>query len=625
MHTQTAKRSLGAILDQQTLDRVLAAFSSLLPEVTVAVVELDGEVLAVFPSEERETAAAFEAITPRRSLALELDGAPMGQLRAWGSGLAEVGSVLEALQAALMGLLQCGHLQRLLAAETLERYREINLLYKVGESINASLDLKEIPALVMDEAIQIIDADAGLVALTNAQGQITGRARFGEETYNQILEYVLTDTLAASPSRSMHTEILTDLRLPGEDVLLSTVIMAPMLMRERVLGMVMLGRKQGGDVFIAGERKLLNALVSQTAVAVENARLFASVKEQRDAIAQMNVYMDHIFASLASGVITLDSKDCISFLNQAAERILGMDARRTAGRSYKIVLSHLKDDLIPLVEAVKEGGEAQVGYEVQTKLPKRGMVNLQIHISPLQGTDEQTTGVTIVVDDLTEQKQLEAQVQQVRGTFERYVSPRVVEQLLSDPSRVQLGGARQEVTILFADIRGFSTFSERVEAEILFEILNRHLTLAAEAVLEQEGTLDKFMGDAVMAVFNAPLAQEDHVLRAVRAAWQMKTSISHMHVRLEPELQLSFGIGISTGPTVVGNVGSPMLQNYTAIGNTVNLASRLQTHAGPGQILLDGEAYAQVRGHVDVQALGQMYFKGHSEATSVFELLDVYA
>lgn len=621
MHTQTAKQSLGSLLNQQTLDRVLTAFSPLLPDITVAILDLEGDVLATFPPGERDTVASLEATTPQRSLILELNGDPIGQLMARGSDLTDVEPMLQALQTAFTGLLQCGHLQRLLAAETLERYREINLLYKVGESINASLDLEEIPDLVLQEARQVIDADAGLVALTNARGQITGCACFRDEPCNKILEHVLADVLAANPSGPMHTEILTDLRLPGEDDVLSTVIMAPMSMRERVLGMVMLGRKQGGDVFIAGERKLLTALVSQTAVAVENARLFASVKEQRDAIAQMNVYMDHIFASLASGVITLDDQDRISFLNQAAEKILEIDARGAAGRSYEVVLSYLKDDLIPLVAAVREGGESTVGYEVQSKLPNRGLVNLKIHISPLQGTDEQTTGVTIVVDDLTEQKQLEAQVQQVRGTFERYVSPRVVEQLLSDPSRVQLGGARQEVTILFADIRGFSTFSERVEAEMLFEILNRHLTLAAEAVLEQEGTLDKFMGDAVMAVFNAPLAQEDHVLRAVRAAWQMKTSISNMHVRLEPGLQLRFGIGISTGPTVVGNVGSPMLQNYTAIGNTVNLASRLQTHAGPGQILLDGEAYAQVRGHVDVQALGQTYFKGHSEPTSVFELL----
>jgi len=595
----------------------------LLPNVTLAVLSLNDEIVAIYSSGEDEIASEIVTKSPQQSMPLEFDGTRFGRLIAGGAGLSQnrAGSILDALQTTLVSLIHCGRLRRLLAAETLERYREINLLYKIGESINASLNLAEIPELVLQEAGQVIDADVGLAVLTNAEGEITEQASSGSEAGQSALRRVVTEALKSGEKVSLQTEILTGNQLLGTDRSLSTVIMAPMSLREHVLGFALLGRMSEGEVFTAGDRKLLNALVSQTAVAVENARLFANVKEQRDAIAKMNVYMENIFASLASGVITLDPENRITFLNQAAEHVLGIDAQEAAGQFYGTVLPYLKDDLIPLVKTVREAGEARVGYEAQPDLPDRGLVDLQINISPLQGVDEQTAGVTIVVDDLTEQRKLEAEVQQMRSTFERYVSPRVVEQLLSDPSRVQLGGARQDVTILFGDIRGFTAFSESVEAEMLFEVLNRHLTLVAEAVLEQEGTLDKFMGDAVMAIFNAPLAQESHVLRAVRAAWQMKMALSELHQHLASDLQLNFGIGISTGPAVVGNVGSPMLQNYTAIGNTVNLASRLQSHAGPGQILMGGGAHTQVQDHVRVRSLGQTYFKGHSEPTRVFELL----
>lgn len=623
MSVQTSELRLDSLTESLILDRVLEAYAPLLPDVTLAVVGVNDELAAVCPTSQAEVISDLGMKSPQQSLPLENDGCYFGQLMAWGTGLLQshAKDILNALQTTLVGLIDCGRLRRLLAAETLERYREINLLYKIGESINASLNLAEIPALVLQEAGQVIDADVGLVVLTDADGEIREEAGSGDEAGQSALRQVVTEDLATGVENSLQTEILTERQLPSVNGMLSTVIMAPMSLREHVLGFALLGRMSEGEIFTAGDRKLLNALVSQTAVAVENARLFANVKEQRDAIAKMNVYMENIFASLASGVITLDPENRITFLNQAAGQILGIDVQEAVGQFYGTVLPYLKNDLIPLVRAVRDAGEARVGYEAEPDLPDRGLVDLQIHISPLQGVDEQTTGVTIVVDDLTEQRKLEAEVQQMRSTFERYVSPRVVEQLLSDPSRVQLGGARQDVTILFADIRGFTAFSESVKAEVLFEILNRHLTLVAEAVLEQEGTLDKFMGDAVMAIFNAPLAQESHVLRAVRAAWQMKTSLSELHQHLSSDLQLNFGIGISTGPAVVGNVGSPMLQNYTAIGNTVNLASRLQTHAGPGQILLGGGAYAQIQDHVRVRSLGQTYFKGHSEPTRVLELL----
>ena len=157
---------------------------------------------------------------------------------------------------------------------------------------------------------------------------------------------------------------------------------------------------------------------------------------------------------------------------------------------------------------------------------------------------------------------MEAQARRIRQTFEQYVVPHVVEQLLSDPESVRLGGARREVTTLFADIRGFTAFSEKLEPEVTVEVLNRYLTLASEAILSEEGTLDKFFGDGVMALFNAPLSQADHTLRAVKSALKIREALREIHAQLPPEDRLAFGIGITTGPAVVGSIGSHAIKNY---------------------------------------------------------------
>ncbi len=226
-----------------------------------------------------------------------------------------------------------------------------------------------------------------------------------------------------------------------------------------------------------------------------------------------------------------------------------------------------------------------------------------------------------MVEDLTEQRRLEVQERFIRETFQRYVSPTVVQRLLEDSASLRLGGQRQEVTILFADLRGFSSFSERCSPEELVEALNRYLAIGAEAVLAEEGTLDKFIGDAVMAVFNAPLPQPDHPLRAIRAALRMEEATRAYHRSTPSAPHLRFGMGVAVGEAVVGNIGTSQQLNYTAIGACVNLAKRLEERAGPGQILISREAYQRVREWVEARPLPPMKLDGFQEPMEVYELL----
>jgi class 3 adenylate cyclase len=241
-------------------------------------------------------------------------------------------------------------------------------------------------------------------------------------------------------------------------------------------------------------------------------------------------------------------------------------------------------------------------------------VALSLKITSLKSADEQSQGVTIVVDDLTEKRRLEAQ----RKLFERMVSPAVISQI--DPNKVQLGGSIATITTLFADIRGFTSFSEEMDPESLVSLLNLYLAAAVEAVLAEEGTIDKFQGDAIMAWFNHPVPQKDHTLRAARAALRFRDAVIEVRNNLEPKFHLSFGVGIHAGEGLLGLIGTPKRLDYTAIGDSVNTAKRIQENAAPDQILVSSEAKKLLGKKVELKAAVAIEAKGKKQPIDVFEL-----
>lgn len=612
--------SVRRLLNRRILADYVNEFVDLVPDVEVAV--LDNAEIVVVGAGHCIDGGPNDASGWAYREPLTVDGQGVGALVARGTGLSRDGSVqrVQFLHRSLSLILVRAAESRSLARETLERYREINLLYNIGETISASLDPDEVPDLVMAEATRVIQANGGVVLLLNDDRHLTIQSGFGAAEFGQAL-FDGTRELLDQALKTGDAHIWTADQLDCCESTITSVLAAPLKGREEILGFVLLGRELDRPIFSADDVKLLTALASQAAIAVENARLFADVTSQRDAIAEMKNYMDNIFASIASGVITTDTEDLITLMNRAAEDILGVPAVATMGKPYMEALAGMGSKIAPLMALIKQQNESLIGYEMEPVLPQRGPVVLRLNLSPLKDNREETNGVAIVVDDLTERRELEAQAQRIRGTFEQYVVPHIVEQLLSDPSSVRLGGARREVTTLFADIRNFTAFSEKLEPEITVDVLNRYLTLASDAILAEEGTLDKFYGDGVMALFNAPLAQSHPTLRAVRSALKIVAALDEAHAALQPENRLAFGIGITTGAAVVGSIGSQTIKNYTAVGDSVSLASRLQSHAKPRQILLNETAYRCVKDDVEARSLGMVQVKGHSEPDLVYEVL----
>lgn len=221
------------------------------------------------------------------------------------------------------------------------------------------------------------------------------------------------------------------------------------------------------------------------------------------------------------------------------------------------------------------------------------------------------------VELLAEQKEHEKS--RIRSLFQRFVPPQVVDQILDSPDRLQLGGNRRMITILFTDIRGYTAYSEKLPPEEVVEMLNDYLSLAANTMMSYGGTLDKYMGDGLMAIFNAPVDQPDHVQAALEAALTLQTASAQLAAQRGEAL--SFSIGIHSGEAVVGYIGTDTAMNYTAVGDAVNLAKRLQEAARPGQILVEQSTVAQLNGHFETRPLGELKVKGRQQMAVVHELI----
>jgi PAS domain S-box-containing protein len=619
--------TLQRLLGGREVKSLLEAFAALAPQLGVMLIRPDLRIqlnVGSWPADTlADTAARAEAVlghqSSPKSEPFEVDGCryyplilkqtSLGALVVRG-GAAEDRLVDRVLHHSLIALLVESLERRSVAAEALACYREINLLYRAGERIGGSLDPETIPRLALEES-HLIKADAGLVLL----GDVA--ASFGEQEEVASLHEALLGVLD-SLWQSGQPAILTE--FPGAGTKWSAILWAPLRGSDQVLGGIVLGRRAGQPIFVANEEKLLMALAAPSALALQNANLFTDLEQTLNRTLEMKTLMDNVLSSIVSGVLTTDLHRQITLCNEAVTRILGLSGASVVGRPLVRALPGPFSRLAAIVSATAERGAATPGENLSVTVPGRGPLHLFVSCTPIRDAQGERRGAALVVNDLTEQREIEAERERIRQTFGRVVAPRVRDRLLAEPGNLRLDGSRHTITVLFADLHDFTPFCERTEPETLFRVLNSYLSAAAQAVLDQEGTLDKFIGDAVMAFWNAPDPQEDHALRAVRAALAMDEALrTHRASQLEGN-RLEFSIGIHTGEAIVGNVGTAELFNYTAIGDTVNMAQRLESVADPGCILLSEATYRVVSTRVAANPRGEMRLKGRQQPVAVYEL-----
>ena len=506
----------------------------------------------------------------------------------------------------------------------LERKRsELETLYEIAQDLNSTLKFDDVLRLVMDKVICVVGAERGFIVLVNPetgsiefkiardkQARAIGKGAFeiSQSTVERVVKTrrpMLSDS-SDDPTKSM---MAYDIR---------SIMCAPLLVRGNCIGAVYVDSRQHAGLFNEKTLDLLLAFCNQAAIAIDNARLFSKVNEDKQ-------YMDNIFASMANGVITTNSAGIITTFNLAASYILGLDPAQVVGKHYQEVSKALPQvrlaELLQNATLQHEHGTI-VPHSIDCGIPGRGTVNLDLHVSSLR--DQETgapIGMALVIDDRTDIKRAKAEAKEIRDIFGRYVHPSVVNRLIADPQALNLGGETREITVLFADIRGSTRLGEITPPEQMMNLLNGYWEKMVEAIWNQGGTITAFLGDGLMAIFNAPLAQEDHALRAVRATLGMREGVLAYQRNIPPQLHVAFGFGINTGQAVVGNLGSGRMQNYTAIGDTVNVAERIQGKASDNDILLNHTTFIQVRQHVRVEKLAPLYVKNKTEPLDVFRLI----
>jgi len=512
------------------------------------------------------------------------------------------------------------------------------VLQEIGQRITASLELSTTLHSVLDSLVEITGAERACIMLRDPTSGLlelaTGRNLDATTVANDLTvsrnivgavfrdgKPLILGNAAADPRFNSYESVV------GQS--LRSVICAPLIVRGQSIGVVYVDNSLGAELFTQADLVLVTSFGNMAAAAIENARLHEQLAAQVREVGAMKTAQDRLLRSVSSGIISVDRQGTITTVNQAAAEMLRIVVDGVVGRPLREVLParFMLALGAPFDGGGVEPGATIQGFEMAGTLPGRGYVHFQHRLSPLRDEGGATIGYVLVLEDHTEREQLErerrratAEREQIQKIFEHYMPPAVFQELMRQgPERTGISGDRRDLSIMFADIRGFTGLSERFQPEEVVELLNGYLAAATDVVFEHQGTIDKFIGDAIMALFGAPVPIENHALQAVRAAMAMQRRFAETPPRRGQ--RATFGIGINSGEGIVGTIGAPRLMSYTVIGDVVNVAARLQGEARAGEVLITDDTFRRIANDVETEELGSIYVKGRLAPVTMYKVI----
>jgi adenylate cyclase len=506
--------------------------------------------------------------------------------------------------------------------ERVERQqREEALLLEVSVSIVSEIHLNPLLMKIMAAATALLDADRGTLFLYDGERH---------ELFSRVAGGIATEEIRFPASAGIAGECFSSGRViniadaysdprfnPGFDrqtgYRTHSMLCMPIVARgERNIGVMQILNRKGG-VFTSGDERRLRAFSAQAAVAIENAQLFEDVTAERN-------YNEAMLHSMNSGVLTLDAGGVLRKVNESAQRILRCSAGELVGYPLDQHFSGRNKWIVKSLEKVRGTGTTDITVDTDLVIegpdgPEEISVNLAT--VPLTSVRNESIGYMLMLEDITKEKRL-------RNTMSRYMSKSVVDQLLEGGEAV-LGGTGRDVSVLFSDIRGFTSISERLGAKETVALLNEYFTDMVDIVFAHNGVLDKYIGDMIMAVFGSVLQSKDDASNAVLVGNRMMTGLHQLNLRRatrggEP---IRIGVGISTGNVVAGNIGSLKRMEYTVIGDRVNLAERLESankFYGTSILICDA-TWAAVRGHEPTREIDLIRVRGRDTPLAIYEAL----
>ena len=510
-------------------------------------------------------------------------------------------------------------------AQVIERMQQIRTqereFVEVVSEVTADIKLGSLLQRVMGEATRMLNAErstlflndekthelwsevsqgleAMQIRLPNSAG-IAGAVFTSGKSIN--IPYAYAD-LRFNPSFDQRTGYFT-----------RSVLCVPIVNKQgKTIGATQVLNKHGGP-FTEEDESRLRAFTAQISIALENAKLFADVQNMKN-------YSESMLESMSNGVITLDDAGRIATCNAAGLRILQVRVDDIVGCATAEFFAGDNAWVLEKLRRVAETGEMDVSVDAALSVrTERTSINLTL--LPLLSAESKRLGSMMLIEDISNEKRL-------KSTMARYMDPGIAEQLLASGAEA-LGGQAQAATVLFSDIRNFTTFSEQLGPQATVAFLNEYFELMVECIQREGGMLDKFIGDAIMAGFGVPVPRDDDVDRALRAAIEMMRALRVWNERRANEAKppVDIGIGLNTDQVVSGNIGSKKRMDYTMIGDGVNLASRLESACKQygAHILVSEFTYERLRGTYRARKLDRIVVKGKTQPVAIYEIMEYHS
>lgn len=500
----------------------------------------------------------------------------------------------------------------------LDSLREEQRILEISHDLVGELKLDLLIARIMKATAELLGADRSTLFVYDAKtGELFSVYAAGVET--RELRIPATQGIAGAVFASGISENIAD---PYADPRFSpevdrrtgfktdSILCVPITNKAGArIGVAQVLNKRGG-AFTAKDEARLRAFSAQIAVCLENAQLF-------DDVLAMKNYNESILKSTSNGIVTLDAEGRIVTANEAALAVLQAKREGLVGAPANDVFSGTNRWIVESLEKTQATGETSLAVDAQIERAAGGAASVNLTAMPLIDAAEQRIGSMLVLEDITSEKR-------VRSTMARYMSKEVADQLLAG-GESELGGKDQKVSVMFSDVRSFTSISEALGARETVAMLNEYFTEMVDVIFQHGGILDKYIGDAIMALFGAPFNGPHDADNALAVANQMMVRLGELNDRRARvgSAAIDIGIGISTGEVIVGNIGSTKRMEYTVIGDNVNLASRLEgaTKQYGAKILLSESTVRELTKPALLREVDVIRVKGKDRPVAVFEAL----
>lgn len=471
-----------------------------------------------------------------------------------------------------------------------------NIIRTLG-LIAGTLDLERILSLLVEHSMENSHSDIAAAYLLDSDKNAVlyykrGRSKLPEViSSNSSFIKFLIDCKQTIVSHDKFYHIFFDMFLIDSS---KSALAFPIISSKDVFGFVILNSKED-NFYYKNRFNFLDSLGGAASGVVSSSHMHKQIVQYLKEIETLHIYQKNIFTSMTNMLITVDSNGSINYFNRAAKSKLNLTSKNQKNSFLDQFEKNLSTSAFKNIKKTFTSKKQLMGLEGILEIDGTE-IDYSLNITPLKDSEDNFQGFTLIFTDQSAELKYKKEMievkedrRQIKDMFSKYLSTEVVHHLTEHPNMIKPGGDKKNATIFFADIRGYTSFSEGRDPEYIIGILNDYFQEAVNAVIKSNGFIDKFIGDCIMAAWGVPMeSEEEDARRAVSCAIDIQNMVSDKTRNFfkGEAADLKVGIGMHTGPLVAGNLGSSQRMDYSVIGDTVNVAARLEGVAGPGEIII---------------------------------------